>query len=133
MLNLKLGRRGKTNASTLGLKRSTGEILWMMMSKYVKCFSSIMKSQSSSRGGINGFTRLCKVNRRKCVHLLSTRRTSFIERPCDQLRWTSVIFSLCSMSGKSRRLNIQASNRSISNCRQFLIIYEVVISVVLVR
>ena len=67
------------------------------------------------------------------MHLLSIGRISFTEGLNNQRRWTSVIFSLCSMSGKSRRLNIQASNRSISNCRQFLIIYEEMRNVVFIR
>jgi hypothetical protein len=104
-----------------------------MMCRNVKSFSSIMKSQSSLNDGKNCLVPLSKVNRRKCVHLLSIGRTSFTGRSYKQLRWTSVVFLLCSRSAKSSRLNVQASNRSLSICRQFLIIYEEVSRVIIFR
>ncbi len=104
-----------------------------MMCRDVKWFSSIMNSQSLLGDGLYSLVQLSKVNRRRFVHLLSICRTSFTGRSYTQWSWTCVIFLLCSRSAKSPRLNTQASNRSISTCRQFLIIYEEVSNVVLIR
>jgi hypothetical protein len=104
-----------------------------MMCRNVKCFSSIMKSRSSSDVGRGNSTPLFRVNRRKFVHLLSIGRVSFTETPKNHFRWTSLIFVLCSRSAKSSGLNLKASTRSISTCGQFLIICEEVSNVVIIR
>ena len=95
-----------------------------MMCRNVKCFRFIMNSQSSSDDGKGSLVPPFKVIWRKFVHLLSIGRTSLKEGPSTQLRWTSFIFLLCSNSVKSRRAMTYESTRSISTCRQFLIIYK---------
>jgi hypothetical protein len=97
----------------------------------------IMKSHNSSSvtdsGESNRSVKISKVNRCKCVHLLSTiRRPSFTEGQVKHRRWISFKFLYCSNSGKSRRVK-EASTRSTSSCRQFLIIYEAVRNVFLFR
>ena len=136
MSNLKLGRWGKKNWLTLSRRFSNwwrlqliyGQIIF----QYTKCFTFITKSHTSSNRGThlpNHLCKLCKVNRRKCRHLSSTSRTSSIEAPVSQRRWTSVMFSADSNSKKSCGLASNTDIRSICIWWHFLKIYEEVSSV----
>ena len=134
MSNLKLGRPGNTKSLILSRRVSSWKQLERSLlgtrCKYVKCFISIMKSPSTSKGGTDGSDHRLKVNRRKCRHLLRIGKTSSIEGPLPQLRWTSVVCWAGSNSAKPSKSTLETSNRSISTWRQFLTIYEQVSSVV---
>jgi hypothetical protein len=90
-------------------------------------YSSISNSGSSAYKG-----RSVNANRRKCRHLMSSRRTHRKPSPLSQLKVTSVIFSAGSNSAKSSSSRQTTSIRSTSTWRQLLTIYEEVSGVVVI-